>query len=559
MKSVICNLKYGYKSLFHVKWVSVSGFHISVAGVLGVAGLLLALVRDRNLGNLTRLPWLARRENRLEKLYVVPGLQNLGNNCFLNVILQALASCSYFQPFLQKVIEDFASAANGEWSESLHLTVALAALLEELSSFGEQRVVLSPRKVMLAMADYIQNFSLTSQQDAEEAFLHLLSSLREEFSDSYPPNESSLADAFASPNYRILAPRRREILNEQERWQQHFFGPFDGILSSILTCQSCSSQISLNFQFFHSLPLLPVLESGSTIMAGCTLEECLKQFIAAEQVENYNCGHCWHIAAMKYLSLKGAKETEIEKIRRCSMQDFCTCHSLSHLESLPWSNKFSRTLKQLSIARCPKILCIHLQRVSINRFGEPVKLQGHVSFPLILNMLPFTLDKAQSQKAIPHLNYFNVHSDRRMLNCIHGQSTYSKIVGADGSGFNEHTETLLGESSLPQTKGCSKAIFTDESMQTNDKASETSSVAPAEPLLYRLVSLVEHFGKAGGGHYTVYRSVSSQTLKEHTSEILKPSHLQWFCISDSDVSSVSEKDVLAAEASLLFYERIVEG
>ncbi|KAF2284309.1 hypothetical protein GH714_020379 [Hevea brasiliensis] len=294
------------------------------------------------------------------------------------------------------------------------------------------------------MADYIQNFSLTSQQDAEEAFLHLLSSLREEFSDSYPPNESSLADAFASPNYRILAPRRREILNEQERWQQHFFGPFDGILSSILTCQSCSSQISLNFQFFHSLPLLPVLESGSTIMAGCTLEECLKQFIAAEQVENYNCGHCWHIAAMKYLSLKGAKETEIEKIRRCSMQDFCTCHSLSHLESLPWSNKFSRTLKQLSIARCPK-------------------------------------------------------------------------------------------------------------------ASETSSVAPAEPLLYRLVSLVEHFGKAGGGHYTVYRSVSSQTLKEHTSEILKPSHLQWFCISDSDVSSVSEKDVLAAEASLLFYERIVEG
>lgn len=34
----------------------------------------------------------------------------------------------------------------------------------ELSAFGEQRVVLSPRKVMLAMSDYIQNFSLTSQQ-----------------------------------------------------------------------------------------------------------------------------------------------------------------------------------------------------------------------------------------------------------------------------------------------------------------------------------------------------------------------------------------------------------
>lgn len=43
-------------------------------------------------------------------------------------------------------------------------------------------------------------------------------------------------------------------------------------------------------------------------MVGCTLEDCLKQFIVAEQVENYNCGHCWHVAAIKYLSLRGAKE-----------------------------------------------------------------------------------------------------------------------------------------------------------------------------------------------------------------------------------------------------------
>jgi len=36
---------------------------------------------------------------------------------------------------------------------------------------------------------------------------------------------------------------------------------------------------------------------------GCTLEECLKQFIVAEHIENYNCSHCWHNAAIKYLSL----------------------------------------------------------------------------------------------------------------------------------------------------------------------------------------------------------------------------------------------------------------
>ncbi|KDP35292.1 hypothetical protein JCGZ_09451 [Jatropha curcas] len=516
LNEVISNLKHGYKCFSHVKRVSASGFQISVAGVFGVAGLVLALLRDRSLGHLVPLPWLAQRENRLEKLYLVPGLQNLGNNCFLNVILQALASCSYFQPFLQKVMEEFESSAVEEWSERLQLTVALDALLEALSAFGEERVVLSPQKVMLAMADYTQNFSLTSQQDAEEAFLHLLSSVRKECSDSYPANQSSLADAFASSDCRILSPKRREILNEQERWQQHFLGPFDGILSSALTCQSCSSQISLNFQFFHSLPLLPVLESGATI-------------------------------------------AEIEKLRRCSVQGSCTCHSLSLLESLPWSNNFSRTVKQLSIARCPKILCIHLQRASINQFGELVKLQGHVSFPLILNMLPFTLEKVQCQRQSSHLNYFNLQSEMRMLNCIYGPSTYSKIAAAEESMSNEHMETFLGESNLPLENGCSKAMRTDVSLQFNDKASVGCSSVPSDPLLYRLVSVVEHFGRAGGGHYTVYRSVRSDSLKEHTSENHKSSHQQWFCISDSDVCSVAEEDVLAADASLLFYERIVEG
>ncbi|XP_050205117.1 ubiquitin carboxyl-terminal hydrolase 27 [Mercurialis annua] len=544
--SLISNLKYASSS---------SGLHISVAGgFVGVAALVFALIKDRNFNKLTTLlPSFSGRQTLPQKLYLVPGLQNLGNNCFLNVILQALASCSYFQPSLQKVIGECDSSDTEEWSENLQLTIALASLLEELSAFGEEKVVLNPRNVMLAMTEYIQNFNLTSQQDAEEAFLHLLSSLRKEFSDSYSSNKSSLADAFASSNCRILNPKRREFLNEQERWQRHFLGPFDGIIGSILTCQSCSSQISLNFQFFHSLALSPPLESVDNIMAGCTLENCLKQFTVAELVENYNCSRCWHIAALKYLSLKGAIETEIEKLRTCSMQDYCTCHTLSHLESLPWSSNFSRTLKQLSISRCPKILCIHLQRASINQFGELVKLQGHVSFPLILNMLPFTMEKLQCQKPRPHLKYLNVQPDSRVLNCIYGQSAYSKILPAPESWCNDQIEAFAGESSLPQPKGC----FDGLGLEDNDEVSVSGTLVASEPLLYRLVSAVEHFGQTGGGHYTVYRSVISPSPEEHTGENLNLSPRPWFCISDSDVHRVSEEDVLAAEASLLFYERII--
>lgn len=36
---------------------------------------------------------------------------------------------------------------------------------------------------------------------------------------------------------------KTEDLSEPERWQQSFLGPLDGIFASILTCESCSSQV----------------------------------------------------------------------------------------------------------------------------------------------------------------------------------------------------------------------------------------------------------------------------------------------------------------------------
>lgn len=37
-------------------------------------------------------------------------------------------------------------------------------------------------------------------------------------------------------------------------------------------------------------------------MAGCTLQDCITQFFAAERIENYRCSNCWHNAAIGYLS-----------------------------------------------------------------------------------------------------------------------------------------------------------------------------------------------------------------------------------------------------------------
>ena len=74
--------------------------------------------------------------------------------------------------------------------------------------------------------------------------------------------------------------------------------------------------------------------------------------------------------------------------------------------------------------------------------------------------------------------------------------------------------------------------------------------------LYGLSAVVEHFGKCGGGHYAVYRRVASNPDPDDPGKPLAGLGRRWFYISDGHVSEVSEEDVLCAEATLLFYERL---
>ncbi|KAK2994530.1 hypothetical protein RJ640_012529, partial [Escallonia rubra] len=554
--SVVQQLKLGLRFLSRGNWVSALGLNISVASILGAAGLILAL-RDGKARNIKSL------EGPSEKLWAVPGLQNLGNTCFLNVQ-------SIF-PFEFLVLYSMVVEEAVERDESMPLALSLDTLLEELCTIRHGMDVLSPRRVMLAVDHYIPNFNLTSQQDAEEAFFHILSSLREELSEVYVPNRGSLADVTFLADCRILDHRRRVVQSEQERWQRSFLGPFDGILGSSLTCQSCSFQISLDFQCFHSLHLPP--------MAGCSVKDCLKQFFVAEQLENYYCSHCWHTAAVKYLALEDVNETDIRKLTRCSKQDSCDCRRIPRLKALPWSNSFSRTFKQLKIARTPKvptILCLHLQRASMNVIGELVKIQGHIRFPLSLDISWLIKSGAGLNNWGENLpnghsntlsNQLNLELGRRKFNRTYRQMEKS-ILPEDVVEEEElrqkafdilgaiNRQTVREESSFPRTEGCSNINISSMHVQSNHELCNSRHLAPPELHRYHLVSVVQHYGVDGNGHYKVYRRVEANSSKDTSDGLSDSSLVQWFCISDSEVYSVSEKDVLAAEASLLFYEKV---
>lgn len=71
----------------HMNWTLASTIRVAVGGIAGIVGLLLAL-RDGKASIPITLPWSFGRHSGSEKPLLVPGLQNLENNCFLNVVLQ---------------------------------------------------------------------------------------------------------------------------------------------------------------------------------------------------------------------------------------------------------------------------------------------------------------------------------------------------------------------------------------------------------------------------------------------------------------------------------------
>lgn len=73
---------------------------------------------------------------------------------------------------------------------------------------------------------------------------------------------------------------------------------------------------------------------------------------------------------------------------------------------------------------------------------------------------------------------------------------------------------------------------------------------------FRLVSVVEHFGSSGGGHYTVYKKVRGKMGDGDRVAEIESGIERWFSISDSQVVGVLEREVLDANASMLFYEKL---
>ncbi|MCL7038158.1 hypothetical protein MKW94_024490 [Papaver nudicaule] len=200
------------------------------------------------------------------------GLENLGNTCFLNSVLQCL---TYTQPFA-------AYLQSGKHKSSCHIAgfCAMCAIQNHVSrALQSTGRILAPKDLVMNLRCISRNFRNARQEDAHEYMVNLLESMHKCSLPSGVPSQSSGA---------------------YEKSLVHKI--FGGRLRSQVKCTQCN---------YCSNTFDPFLDLSLEINRADSLRKALLHFTAAEQLDggekHYQCQRCKQkVRALKQLTVDKA-------------------------------------------------------------------------------------------------------------------------------------------------------------------------------------------------------------------------------------------------------------
>ncbi|KAK9325423.1 hypothetical protein V1517DRAFT_343573 [Lipomyces orientalis] len=326
---------------------------------------------------------------------VMGGLVNYGNTCFLNSVVQSLASV----PSMTEMLADSNAAG-------LTVSTILNTLLQQVNTRSSSSHTHSPAALLQALRSPRWTIH-TEQQDAHEFLLALLDAVRtERVKHSLQNHQHSISISSAVHN----------ILDRQQK--QHgpltnapVILPFDGLLATRVSCLTCNEMQSLRQQPFSSIELSLSSPSSPSSSSPCgsssfflhrfdstTLESLLENYTAPEILDNVYCQRCSLVAAQAHLERlvvnaaatvqQGKSSPEIVQIlgaRRDAIEE-----ALSHptvmdedFERLkPPRLVSTKKVRQVAVARTPAALALHVNRSEYDiRSGVAKKKNTRVEFP----------------------------------------------------------------------------------------------------------------------------------------------------------------------------------
>ncbi|GBB94677.1 hypothetical protein RclHR1_00240025 [Rhizophagus clarus] len=311
------------------------------------------------------------------KIYT-SGLINQGNNiCFLNSVLQSLASLKSFRKYLERKIE------NKPIDAELPVTIALHTTLERLNEPLTRQQSFIATDVVWALQANAKRLINRQQQDAHELFQFLFQSLGVE--EGHIRRPKSLFDIEL---IKKMAAKNDTITNFVcDR------NPLRGLTACRVSCMKCDYSGPIRHTTFENISI--PLPSG---LLSVPLDVLLKSYAGTDFIDEYNCPHCSLVETLAAIEkalevgknelAKGKLEEDRQIIKKALATDVDT--DISDLLQVTILAHVKNTASKVTMfAKLPDIFSIHFSRSIYYQSGFTFKNSCKVKFPESIDMMKY--------------------------------------------------------------------------------------------------------------------------------------------------------------------------
>ncbi|EAS01954.2 ubiquitin carboxy-terminal hydrolase (macronuclear) [Tetrahymena thermophila SB210] len=445
-----------------------------------------------------------------------PGLVNFGNTCFVNSVLQALASMPKFIKNLEElcqyddvketkdrngngkkdnkkinIIKKKKNKVLGIKEQSHLICKELLNILHVLNdeNMGNEDFSFQPHNLINLLEETNDYLSFREQQDSHEVLKLII---------------NCFEDTLKKGNYQ-----KYDLVNISKK-EFTLSNSLLGYMNTYLQCVACDRKFNNRIEAFYDLSL-DILDRSIS-----SLEDSIKHYFQEEYIDDVQCLNCSINVFLK------EKENKV-KYLTAQFQKNSDSNILACISKINEQIDYIKTVGNKSLIETEDVVGGITKMISEQIQGLKQEYKTQIQSPFCV--LKRQIKKVQKISKTPQI--LILHLKRLVIN---PQTGYPIKIG-DFIKFDEQLR-------LDQTLGLKKK----ENIQT-----------------YHLSSLISHLGSDNFGHYVTLRRVWHQNYQPYiTEEVNKTQYTKslWYLTSDREIRYIEKADVLKVRAYILFYEKM---